>query len=75
MNRISPSRPYFAFLAFSALIFAQRAFAVRDILARTAADMVRLPCTVRTVDITPWGYSLTTILSGDGTLDCRQLSP
>jgi len=53
MNRISPSRPYFAFLAFSALIFAQRAFAVRDILARTAADMVRLPCTVRTVDITP----------------------
>jgi hypothetical protein len=36
---------YFAFLpfAFSALIFADRAFAFRDILARTAADKVLLP--------------------------------
>jgi len=31
---------YFAFLAFSALIFAHRAFADRAIFARTAADMV-----------------------------------
>jgi hypothetical protein len=35
-------RNYFAFFAFSALIFAHRAFAFRDILARTAADMVLL---------------------------------
>jgi hypothetical protein len=34
---------YFAFFAFSALIFAQRAFADREILARTAADIVLLP--------------------------------
>jgi hypothetical protein len=36
------SETYFAFLAFSALIFAHRAFAAREILARTEADMVRL---------------------------------
>jgi len=34
---------YFAFFAFSALIFAHRAFAARDILARTEADMVLAP--------------------------------
>ena len=34
---------YFTFLAFSALILAHRAFAARDILARPAADIVRLP--------------------------------
>jgi hypothetical protein len=33
---------YFAFLAFSALIFAHRAFDVLDIFARTAADIVLL---------------------------------
>jgi hypothetical protein len=33
---------YFAFFAFSALIFAHRAFAFREILARTAADIVLL---------------------------------
>jgi len=34
---------YFAFFAFSALIFAHHAFAFWEILARTAADIVRLP--------------------------------
>ena len=34
---------YFAFFAFSDLIFAHRAFAARAIFARTAADMVLLP--------------------------------
>jgi len=38
---------YFAFLVFSALIFAHRAFAARDILARPAADMVLLRIVTR----------------------------
>jgi hypothetical protein len=38
---------YLGFLAFSALIFAHRAFAVREILARTAADIITMGGTPR----------------------------
>jgi hypothetical protein len=37
---------YFAFFAFSALIFAHRAFAALAIFARTAADIVLLPLVI-----------------------------
>ena len=39
---IRRSETYFAFFAFSALIFAHRAFAALAIFARTAADIVLL---------------------------------
>jgi hypothetical protein len=47
------TKTYFDFLAFSALIFAHRAFADRNIFARTAADIVLLPLVIFGLLVSP----------------------
>ena len=66
---------YFAFLAFSALNFAQRSLLDFEILALPAADMVRLrltPLGLTSFELT--GAGCERFKCNDGTLDAFQLS-